>query len=85
MGVRITDDTHVCLFCSTKGEAFGPVFEDRFEVEEFLDWLDETDGRDPREIPGGTLQKLYASFSTETAADDDGEPTDVQIYGAGSR
>jgi hypothetical protein len=60
-----------CLFDSVTGWAFGPLFhtgengeaaEDRAQA--FLDWLAENDadGRDPRIIPPGELEKLYGRW-----------------------
>lgn len=63
MGVRISDKSNVCLYCSTEGVSFGPVFTDTDEAQRFLDWVAQTDGRDPREIPGGTLIRWYADWN----------------------
>jgi hypothetical protein len=44
MGVRIMagdgvgDSQGACLYCSTSGTAFGPIFEDRDDAEGFLEW-----------------------------------------------
>ena len=78
MGVRITDRSHVCLYCSTDGTAFGPVFADEHEAQDFLDWLASKTFVDPRAIPVGELLALYSEWSR------DGDKTDVEIYGAGA-
>jgi hypothetical protein len=42
MGVRIVEDVGAdmaVLYCSTSMWAFGPVFEDSEQAEDFLDWL----------------------------------------------
>jgi len=80
MGVRISDRSNVCLYCSTEGVAFGPVFRDAYDAHEFLDWLTENDGRDAREIPGGSLENLFREWQEEER---DGDKTDTEIYGAG--
>jgi hypothetical protein len=38
MGVRISDDKHVCLYDSTTGKAFGPVFGSVGDAEEFIEY-----------------------------------------------
>ena len=70
MGVRIiegmsdgrTGDAAV-LYCSTTMWAFGPVMPDEETAEEFLKFVAEKDGRDPRRIPDSELEKLYTEFS----------------------
>jgi hypothetical protein len=64
-----------CLFDSVTAWAFGPVFsrgengdspEDLAQA--FLDWLQElaeNNGRDPRQIPSGELEKLHDRWATE--------------------
>jgi len=40
MGVRIiSDKSAAALYDSTTGYAFGPIFDDEWEAEDFLDWL----------------------------------------------
>ena len=60
MGVRISDPRHVCLYCSTSGTAFGPVFADSLEAEEFLGWLPA--GDDPRDMRDDKLLSLYQQW-----------------------
>ena len=62
MGVRITDRSHVGLYCSTDGTAFGPVMADESEAEDFLAWIAENDWRDPRDIPPVELLSMFAAF-----------------------
>lgn len=38
MSVRVTDEEHVCLYDSSSNEAFGPIFDNKFEAEHFLAW-----------------------------------------------
>jgi hypothetical protein len=40
--------------------AFGPVFGDEFEAEEFLKWL--PDHTDPRQYPRNELDNLYSEW-----------------------
>ena len=39
MGVRFTDSENVAMYDSVTGQAFGPVFADEDEVDEFISWL----------------------------------------------
>ena len=39
MGVRFTDSEAVAMYDSVTGQAFGPVFADEDEAEDFLTWL----------------------------------------------
>jgi hypothetical protein len=58
MGVRILRDKDgdSCLYCSTTGNAFGPIFYDGEEPEEFLEWLK----IDPRKLTNKELEdKVY--------------------------
>jgi hypothetical protein len=59
MGVRVSDDQHVCLYDSTSGTAFGPVLSSSFEADDFLSWLG---NRDPRDMAEGKLIELHAQF-----------------------
>jgi len=38
------------MFCSTTGTAFGPVFDSEGELNEFLEWTAENEGRDLRHV-----------------------------------
>ena len=65
MGVRISDPRHVTLYCSVEGVAFGPVFEDSLEAEEFLEWFRTTGGpTDPRSVPHSELMLAYAKWKS---------------------
>lgn len=65
MGIRISDPTHVILYDSVTGVAFGPVFADSWEADEFLRWLTENEWPDARKLAPQTLMILYAKFSGE--------------------
>lgn len=69
MGVRISDPRHVCLYDPVSGTAFGPVFSDALEAEDFLEWLG---GRDPRDIREPRLLVMFERWqeirAKETAA-----------------
>ena len=39
MGVRFTDSENVAMYDSVTGQAFGPVFADADEAEDFIEWL----------------------------------------------
>ena len=62
MNVRISDRTNVCLYCSTTGLAFGPVFASSFDAEDFLDWLRTHDYADPRELNNAELAVAYGKW-----------------------
>jgi hypothetical protein len=68
MGVRITgqSDDYVAIYDSVTMTAFGPVFADAEQAEEFLKWLSKTDGRDARVIDEGDLHNLYSDFLEHT-------------------
>ena len=59
MGVRILEDRdgYKCLYCSTTMVAFGNIFYENEDVEEFLEWLKE-DAR--RFTHKGLENKIYA-------------------------
>ncbi len=60
MGVHILTDNEEgvsCLYCSTSGWAFGPVFYSDEDPQEFLDWLGD---EDPRRFKDQELEnKVY--------------------------
>jgi hypothetical protein len=63
MGVRITSQENVsALFDSVSGVAFGPVFEDEFEAEEFLAWYAEQGRVDLRLLPGPEVERAVGDF-----------------------
>ena len=78
MGVRILHDTHshslntsACLYCSTSGWAFGPVFDSDDEhdgaerASAFLRWLG---GREPRLLTDSELLALHGEWRAQEAA-----------------
>ena len=80
MGVRITSHEQsetavVALYCSTSDFAFGPVFhgwDAKAKARSYLAFIAETDGRDPRVICDGDLERLYGEWLT-AKCDADGE------------
>ncbi len=59
MGVHVlrdSDSGYSCLYCSTTMLAFGGVFQSDEDADEFLTWLEETYGKDPRQFSGDDLQ-----------------------------
>jgi hypothetical protein len=65
MGVRVTDKTNVCLYCSTTGVAFGPVFANSFDAEDFLTWWNtHDDATDLRDLTPTELVAAYARWQT---------------------
>ena len=87
MGVRVAYDQEVgvaCLYCSTSGVAFGPVFDGpdaNLEADEFLDWLagpgaDYADRKgiphrngDARTFMGHDLARMRARWENERVAE----------------
>jgi hypothetical protein len=59
------------LYCSTTMWAFGPIFKDRDEAEEFLDWPKV----DPRSLADNQLETKYAVFLVRTKED---EPEEIE-------
>lgn len=63
MGVRIIRDKeqgYSVMYCSTTMWAFGGVFYDDEEPDDFIDWLKDTDHKDPRELKDNELEnKIY--------------------------
>ena len=63
MGVRVSNRTNVCLYCSTTGLAFGPVFASSFDAEDFLEWWNTfDDATDLRELTPGELAIAYGKW-----------------------
>ena len=62
MGVRISDDKNVCLYCSTTGLAFGPVMRSVEDAEGFLDLLEASGTADARKVAPMALQRLYGQW-----------------------
>lgn len=61
MGVRILqgdDYDGACLYCSVSMWAFGPIFENHDQAQEFLDWL----STDPRSLNDSELRHRYHMF-----------------------
>lgn len=62
MGTRVTNDTNVAIYDSVTGSAFGEVFESEDEAYDFLTYMNEQDGRDPRELEPDDLSKARAAW-----------------------
>jgi tRNA G26 N,N-dimethylase Trm1 len=58
----------VCLFCSTTGLAFGPVFASEFDANDFLEWMTEqaeangVSSSDPRDLGNAELAIAYGKW-----------------------
>jgi len=52
------------MFCNTSGQAFGPMLTDvsEDEAEDFLRWVEQDQGIDPRRLEVGELFKLVARW-----------------------
>lgn len=71
MGIRIIEsnsdtDSYAVLYCSTSMWAFGPVFEDREQAEEFLKFVP----GDPRLLDDVTLEGYYSQFLAREKEDE---------------
>ncbi len=73
MGVRILADPQAfsdgaCMYCSTTGVAFGPMFDDRDELVAFLEWWDlQGDLKiDPRKFTTPELVDIAVRFRDAT-------------------
>ena len=68
MGLRILkgDDGYQCLYCSTTDWAFGPIFYDNEETQDFLDWL----GKDARSLKDNELAHAVANWRIERQKND---------------
>ena len=68
MSVHVSNKRNVCLFCSTTGLAFGPVFASEFDANDFLSWMsDEAEANgvsssDPRDLGNGELAIAYGKW-----------------------
>jgi hypothetical protein len=66
LGVRILEGSEigdgVCLYCSVTMWAFGPIFEDRDEAQQFLDWGFPEGSRDPRDLSDGEMRLKWEDF-----------------------
>jgi hypothetical protein len=71
MGIRIIDNPRegAAFYCSVTDTAFGPVFHDRYEAQEFLDWLPE----DPRRFSNEELWDKLIEFREEKAEAEENE------------
>lgn len=68
LGVRITDSTNVALYDSVSGVAFGPIFKDEDEAEDFLAWLTYRKQDDPRNMTPTKLHQAVWSFRGDAEA-----------------
>lgn len=83
MSIRIIEsnsdtDSYAVLYCSTSMWAFGPVFEDAEQAEEFLKWLIV----DPRGLEDRELERKYWEFrETREKEEEEDEPPKADAYG----
>ena len=68
MSVHVSNKRNVCLFCSTTGLAFGPVFASEFDANDFLEWMTEqaeangVSSSDPRDLGNAELAIAYGKW-----------------------
>lgn len=76
MGVRIlagtrindTGDAAACFYCSVTCNTFGPLYEDQWEAEDFLQYC-LAEHKDPRKLwDDGTLTDIYLAWRERKAA-----------------
>jgi hypothetical protein len=66
MGVRIIrGEDYAAIYCSTSMTAFGPVFADGDEADEFLQWLEEKTHTDARLFDDSELHCKYCDYLVE--------------------
>lgn len=61
MGVHIlenSEDSYKCMYCSTSMWAFGPIFYEDEDIEEFLKWL----VIDPRTLSDNELESKVSEW-----------------------
>lgn len=63
--IQTTDPSHVCMFDSVTGLAFGPVFADQDEIEDFIRWADDRGEVELRRQNGRDLSILQIRFRSE--------------------
>ena len=81
MGVRILKgEDYACWYCSTSMWAFGPVFEDEFQADDFLQWIE----GDPRSYSDALLESKYVEFLEEKEAIEKQEKEDAENEKANS-
>lgn len=72
MSVRLTTSagvtSHVALYDSTTGLAFGPLFDTEDDADDFLTHLEKIGERDPRVIAAAELAELAREFLEERDA-----------------
>lgn len=74
MGVQVCGDIEAgCLYDSVTMTAFGPVFEDRWEAEDFLEAYDRTGTKDLRRLEAAELVEVVESWRDGRRAPDPGE------------
>lgn len=71
MGVRVLrgnnegdSNGYSCLYCSTTMWAFGGIFNEDEEPEDFLKWLQENTGIDPRKFTDKEMEIKMAEWRT---------------------
>jgi hypothetical protein len=65
MGIRVTDGMQVALFDSVTGFAFGIVFDDVADADDFLEWVEEQDLSDPRDWTDAQFEQEYNNWQDE--------------------
>jgi hypothetical protein len=84
VSVRVTTaEGKAALFDSVTGLAFGPVFDSELHADEFLIWLDDTDGRDARDINTPRLNALKQEWEKEVYARENIDHEGVEAKHAG--
>lgn len=69
MSVRLTSgESKVALFDSASGFAFGPVFDDEDDAQDFIDYVERSIEGDIRGLSDAELANLYGAFVDEVPA-----------------
>ena len=83
MGISILDGfsgnfRHAALFCNTSDFAFGPVFHNYFEAEDYLKFVFNKHGKDPRTLSDNELE--WAQVEHHTAIQSGEWPCPIDYY-----
>lgn len=65
MGVHLTDDTHVAMFDSVTGFAFGPTFDNEEDALDFIEFLHDRGFTEPRGLTDPDLEAEHLEWAKQ--------------------